>query len=178
MIKAAACSLRAIEERDLHQLLEWRNNPKHRQFFREHRELNYVQQMHWFNEKVNYDTSTKMFAIVDIEDNLIGACGLCYIDWVNRSADLSIYLGNRYIDEVIAPEAAKLLINYAFDTLGLNRIWSEIYDYDRLKCTFFENLNFHLDGKFRQSKWLYGEWHDSLIYSFLRYDYESYSAEV
>ena len=35
---------------------------------------------------------------------LLGACGLCYIDFINRSADFSIYIGadDLYIDELYA----------------------------------------------------------------------------
>ena len=79
----------------------------------------------------------------------MGACGLCYINWVDRSADLSIYLGadDLYIDDRFAPDAARTLIRYGFDELGLHRIWAEIYSIDTRKQAFFEKLGFKLDGR-------------------------------
>ena len=170
MITGNHILLRAVEETDLAQLLEWRNNPDLRKYFREFRELNHTMQLKWFNERVNNDPSTRMFSIVEIKTNkLIGACGLCYIDWINKSADFSIYIGKDelYIDDVFSLDAAKLLIAYGFEELNLHRLWSEIYDFDIKKKDFFNKLNFDIDGVFRESHWHDNKWNDSLIYSLL-----------
>ena len=44
MLSGKHVGLRAIELADLPQLLEWRNKPEFRQYFREYRELNTEQQ--------------------------------------------------------------------------------------------------------------------------------------
>jgi RimJ/RimL family protein N-acetyltransferase len=173
MIAGRLTALRAIEEHDLAPLLAWRNRPELRRYFREYRELNSTQQRAWFDSKVNGDASTRMFAIVGgPEERLLGACGLCYIDWVNRTADLSIYIGadRLYIDDQLAPDAAVALISYGFDELGLNRLWSEIYDFDTAKAAFFQRLGFTLDGRHRHTHWAEGGWHDSLYFSLLASD--------
>ena len=191
MIRGRYTALRAIEESDLAQLLAWRNRPQLRRYFREFRELNSTQQRAWFDNKVNGDAGTRMFAIVDETEGrllgesspgrllgenskrrLLGACGLCYIDAVNRTADFSLYIGadDLYIDDRLAPDAAVTLIRYAFDELGLNRLWSEIYAFDVPKAAFFNRLGFALDGRHRQTHWAEGTWHDSLYYSLLASD--------
>ena len=191
MISGRLTALRAIEERDLAQLLAWRNRPELRRYFREYRELNSTQQRAWFDSKVNGDASTRMFAIVEAgagrllgeqperrllgehqERRLLGACGLCYIDWVNRTADFSLYIGadDLYIDDRLAPDSAATLIRYAFEELGLNRLWSEIYAFDAPKTAFFKRLGFQLDGRHRQTHWAEGAWHDSLYFSLLASD--------
>ena len=173
MIEGRLTGLRAVEDSDLAQLLAWRNRPGLRRCFREYRELNATQQRQWFDTKVNGDPSTRMFAIVELAtQRLLGACGLCYIDWVNRTADFSIYLGadDLYIDERLAPDAARTLIRYGFEELGLHRLWSEIYAFDHAKTVFFEALGWHLDGRHRQTHWAEGAWHDSLYFSLLSTD--------
>jgi RimJ/RimL family protein N-acetyltransferase len=173
VIAGRLTGLRAVEAHDLDALLAWRNRPEFRRYFREYRELNRSQQQAWFDTKVNGDPATRMFAIQELASGrLLGACGLCYIDWVNRSADFSIYLGadDLYIDEHLAPDAAETLIGYGFDELGLNRLWSEIYDFDTAKRTFFDRLGFTLDGRHRRTHWAEGAWHDSLFYSLLASD--------
>ncbi|MDO9093335.1 MAG: GNAT family protein [Rubrivivax sp.] len=173
MIKGRATALRAIEASDLDQLLAWRNRPELRRFFREYRELNATQQRQWFDSKVNGDPSTRMFAIVHQDtDTLLGAAGLCYIDWINRTADFSLYIGHEglYIDDTLAPDVAVTMIDYAFDELGLNRLWSEIYAFDEAKASFFQKLGFTLDGRHRQTHWAEGAWHDSLFFSLLASD--------
>jgi RimJ/RimL family protein N-acetyltransferase len=173
MLRGHHVGLRAIEHEDLPQLLAWRNQPEFRRYFREFRELSSAQQRQWFDEKVNGDTTTRMFAIVELPgERLLGACGLCYIDWVNRTADFSIYIGadGLYIDRRCAPDAARLMVAYAYDELCLHRLWSEIYAFDTAKREFFDSLGFTLDGRHRQTHWAEGGWHDSLFYSLLSTD--------
>ena len=155
------------------QLLIWRNNPNLRRFFREYRELNYTQQLDWFTKVVNSDISTRMFSIVDLDSNeLLGACGLCYIDWINRTADFSLYIGQNdiYIDSQYAPDAGKLLLNYGFGELSLNRFWSEIYSFDLLKRDFLIKSGFKQEGLFREAHWADGNWHDTLYFGILKAD--------
>lgn len=171
MLKGKLVGLRAIERDDLPQLLAWRNRPEYRRYFREYRELSNDMQGAWYNSKVLNDPCTRMFSIVDLENNeLLGACGLCYIDWINRSADFSIYLGARdlYIDHTYAPDAARVLIRYGFEELNLHRLWSEIYEFDTPKTQMFDTLGFHLDGRHRQTHWTEGRWCDSLFFGLLR----------
>ena len=52
MIEGKHTLLRAIEKKDLKILMKWRNNPIFRVFFREHREINFHNQITWFNEFV------------------------------------------------------------------------------------------------------------------------------
>lgn len=170
MLRGTLVGLRAIERSDLPQLLSWRNQEDFRRFFREYRELSSEHQDRWFENSVMNDPRTRMFAIEELAtQRLLGACGLCYIDWVNRNADFSIYIGADwlYIDDRLAPDAARVMARYGFDELGLHRLWAEIYAFDAAKTAFFERLGFTLEGRHRQTHWSGGEWHDSLYYSLL-----------
>lgn len=170
MLKGKTVGLRAIEESDLPQLLAWRNQPEYRQYFREFHELSSTNQHGWYESRVLHDPNTIMFAIVRLADSkLLGACGLCYIDWVNRHADFSIYIGEGgiYIDDTYAIEAARLMMDYGRDELGLHRYWSEIYDIDEKKKVLFDRLGFQLEGRQKESHWTHGGWHDSLYYGFV-----------
>lgn len=170
MLKGKYVGLRAIEESDLSQLLLWRNQPNYRRFFREYRELSQTNQRNWFDSKVLNDKSTEMFSIVDVNTGeLLGACGLCYIDWINRNADFSIYIGKDglYIDERYAIEAAQIMMKYGFEELNLHRLWSEIYSFDEAKKVMFDRLGFKLEGVHRENHWTEGKWCDSLFYGYV-----------
>lgn len=174
MIVGKFVGLRAIEHDDLYKFLEWRNKPDLRKNFREYKELNFSNQEKWFNNIVLNSQNNVMFAIVNLENNeLIGACGLNYIDWVNRNADLSIYIGENdvYIDDKFAPDATDLLIDYGFNELNLHRIYVEIYDIDLKKQKLLESLNFNFDGLLRETHWTDGKWCNSLFYSVLEHEY-------
>ncbi|MEK3974191.1 MULTISPECIES: GNAT family protein [unclassified Psychrobacillus] len=167
MIKGKFTGLRAIERTDLPILLEWRNKPEFRMFFREHKELNMENQQSWFDNYVILDSNTRMFAIIELStQELIGACGLCYIDWVNRSADFSIYIGKNdlYIDDILSIDAALSMEKYAFEELNLHRLWAEIYSIDEKKIKFFNKLQFEQEGHLKETHWTTGRWVDSLYF--------------
>jgi RimJ/RimL family protein N-acetyltransferase len=176
MISGNKIGLRAIEKLDLPLLKYWRNNPAFRRNFREVRELNDYNQELWF-ERTCRSSSDFMFIIVRLEDNEpLGAAGLLYINWINRSADFSFYIGyeDKYIDEIgYAEEATKLLIDYGFNNLNLNKIWMELYEFDTKKINFFKNkFNFKQDGILRQNCYEEGRYWDSFIISLLISDYK------
>jgi len=174
MIIGKSVCLRAVETKDIETLLSWRNIDSFRKNFREFRELNFNQQVDWF-KGVSSSKNDFMFAIIDINtDELIGACGLLYIDWINRSADYSFYIGKDqlYIDDIYAKDASNLLLSYGFNKLNLNKIWMELYEFDNMKIDFFTNeFNFEVDGKLRQNCFEDGKYYDSFIISLLQSDF-------
>ena len=176
MIKGKVVGLRAVESSDLNLLRDWRNLPDFRGNFREVRELSLADQESWFESLNKTKHVNFMFTIVRLEDNKpIGAAGLLYINWINRSADFSFYIGENgtYIDDKgYADEAASLLIEYGFNNLNLNKVWMELYEFDRQKLTFFKNkFDFKQDGILRENCFEDGKYWNSEIISLLRRDY-------
>lgn len=174
MLKGEITGLRALEKEDLVLLRDWRNNPNFRKNFREHKELNLLNQENWFNRTYS-NPNDFMFVIVDLDSNTpIGACGLLYTNWINRSADFSFYIGKDelYIDEKYAYDAAKTLLKYGFEDLNLNKIWMELYEYDYKKIDFFKTkFDFHIDGKLRENAFSEGRYWDSFIISILKSEF-------
>ena len=171
MIIGDVVGLRAIEPEDLDLLAAWRNTPGLRQYFREYRELTSRDQEAWYQRSTS-DPGTLMLAIVDRTADtlpLVGATGLCYIDWVQRSAELSLYIGRDelYVDDRLAPDALRVLVEYAFEELALHRLWTEVYSFDERKARLYENFGFRLEGQHRDSHFAKGGWHDSLFFSLL-----------
>lgn len=174
MLKGALVGLTAIERSDLKQLMDWRNNTEFRKYFREYRELNMAMQERWFEQKVLNDPSTMMFSIRDLESSeLLGCCGFVYINWVHRHADLSLYIGwnDAYIDDAgYAEESCRLLFDYGFNELGLNKIWTEIYQFDEPKKRLYDSFGFQQDGLLRENYFYDGQFWDSRILSLLKRD--------
>jgi RimJ/RimL family protein N-acetyltransferase len=175
MIKGELVGLRAVEETDLILFRDWRNIADFRKNFREVRELSLDDQKKWFSFIQDHKHNNFMFTIVRLSDNKpIGACGLLYVNWIIRSADYSFYIGEdqHYIDnEGFAFEATYLLLNYGFSYLNLNKVWMELYEFDKSKINFFmERFNFKRDGLLRENCFDNGRYWDSLIISLLKSD--------
>ena len=175
MMMGSLVVLTAVERSDLKQLMDWRNNSNFRKHFREYRELNMAAQELWFEQKVLNDPSTMMFSIRRLTDNeLLGCCGFVYINWVHRNADLSLYIGwnESYIDDKgYAEDACKTLLNYGFNELCLNKVWTEIYEFDEKKQKLYDKLGFQQDGLLRENYFYDGEWWNSRMLSLLAREY-------
>ena len=175
MLIGKLVELVAVERGDLPALKKWRNTPEFRKYFRAFREINDAMQDAWFENIVVNDPSTLMFAVRKRDDGtLIGCCGLAYINWVHRHADLSLYIGweDAYIDDKgYAEEACKLLLSYAFNEICLNKVWTEIYEFDHQKNSLYGQLGFKQDGMLRQNYFYDGRWWDSRILSLLASEY-------
>jgi RimJ/RimL family protein N-acetyltransferase len=177
MIKGKTVGLRALEREDLILLRDWRNIQSFRRNFREFRELNLANQEAWFTRTVA-SPNDFMFVIERLEDKKpLGACGLLYTNWIIRSADFSFYIGyeEKYIDnEGYAREAAQLLIDYGFKNLNLNKIWMELYEFDKMKIEFFtKTFGFKTDGTLRENCFEDGKYWNSYIISLLSNDYSN-----
>jgi RimJ/RimL family protein N-acetyltransferase len=176
MIKGNKVGLRAVEKSDLELLRDWRNITDFRKNFREVRELSMANQEKWFERLNNALQSDFMFMIVRLPDNVpLGACGLLYTNWIIRSSDFSFYIGheNKYIDnDGYADEATRLLLDYGFKNLNLNKIWMELYEFDQKKIEFFtKKFGFVKDGLLRENCFENGKYHNSWIISLLGRDY-------
>ena len=172
MIKGKFIGLRAVEKEDLKYLRDWRNLTEFRKNFREFRELSMSDQELWFESLQNSRQTNFMFIIVDLKTSKpIGAAGLLYINWINRSADFSFYIGenNLYIDEdPVSTESVELLINYGFGNLNLHKIWMELYEFDIKKINFFKNqFNFKQDALLRDNCFEDGKYWNSIIISLI-----------
>ena len=175
MINGNLVALSAVEKEDLRQFRDWRNNPNFNKHFREYRQLSMRHQEQWFEEKIITDPGTMMFSIRRMDDGeLLGCCGFVYINWIYRHADLSLYIGwdDAYIDNNgYAEESCRLLLDQGFKELCLNKIWTEIYEFDEKKRELYERFGFQQDGLLRENYWHDGKWWNSIIISLLSREY-------
>ena len=172
MIQGKYVGLRAVEKEDLKQLRDWRNITEFRKNFREFRELSLTDQEVWFESLQNSSQTNFMFTIVDLKTSKpIGAAGLLYVNWINRSADFSFYIGdnNLYINKgPVSIDAVQLLISYGFDNLNLHKIWMELYEFDIKKINFFtKQFNFKQDALLRDNCFENGRYWNSVIISLI-----------
>jgi len=165
MLEGKTVGLRQIEEDDLEQFRDWRNSYINRQYFRECKPLNMINQKKWFESLSS--SNHVMFSIESKKGVLLGCCGLMYIDWKNGQAELSMYIGDEKNKGKYEPEVISLLVKYGFKEMRLHRIFSTLFSYNKEGIELIKSLGFTLDGKHREARFWNGEYHDELIYSVL-----------
>ena len=170
--------LRQLEEEDLAQARDWRNEPDLRERTREYAPLNMLNQHKWLESLLN--RKDLMFAIISKQPatKYIGVCGLAHIDWRNRSVEFSYYIGDEKLGgKGYARHVAYLLFDYGFRELGLHCIWGEIYGLadDILKID--KKLGFTHEATLRDTYFCKGQYWDSWIVSMLDKEWEEMRGE-
>ena len=145
----------------LDKLLEWRNNPEFRQYYREYREISIEQQTKYWEEKMLGDDSIEYFVIKPTNENIIiGVVGLTYIHRIYRTAEFAITVGHgEYRGGGYGSDALRTVIKYGFEQLNLNRIWCEVYSNNKA-IDVYRHIGFKDEGILRQTVFKNGEYLD------------------
>jgi len=152
--------LRKLEEKDLNNCLIWFKDSSVNKFLsQDFSNLTKAQEIQWFR-CIQNSKKDLVFAI-DTKDRYIhiGNCGLHKINWIKKSCELGIMIGEKnYWNKGYGLDAIKIMINFAFDKLNLVRIELNVYEYNHRaikvysKCGFKTinvlKKNHHYDGKF------------------------------
>jgi len=166
---------RPLEDSDLKKLRDWRNSNHVKRTTREYRLLNMFNQKSWF-ESIHKQNPPQdiMFGIINKKKSLIGVCGLTYIDWKNRHAEISIYLdGKNWQKKKETFDAIIVLCKYGFDEIGLHKLYVEIYSFVDETIDLYKLLNFKRDGILRDTIWRNGKWWNSYIFSKLENEFKN-----
>lgn len=123
----------------------------------------------YFNRCEN-DKSLLSFMIINKETKKhIGMCSLQRIDWINRSAEFAIIIGEKDCwGKGYASESLQRLFEHGFMVLGLNRIWSATSILNKGMIRVFEKLGMKHEGTYRQGQFLFGKFEDVVAYAILR----------
>lgn len=103
----------------------------------------------------------------------IGNVSLQNINWVNRSAEIAIIIGNKkYWNKGIGSEAYSLILQYGFGTLNLNRISSGQTLTNAGMIKVCEKNGMKKEGILREALYKEGKYLDAVIFSILKKEYE------
>ena len=71
-----------------------------------------------------------------------------------------------------ATEAMQLIIDFMFQERGMNRIVANVLEHNKASIRMLEKCGYKIEGMMRQSVYKNGHYHNQVIMSLLREDYE------
>jgi len=174
MLSGNKIYFRSIEREDLVKRVEWINDPVVQATLHYDYPISLARTQKWFDNIV-LDRSRVDFSIFILEpDEYIGFCGFLNIDRLVRKAELYMTIGNRtHWGKGFGSEAYKLLTNYGFLELGLNRIYG-YQDIDNHAAFHIkEKLGWKREGILRQDLFAHGRICDRNVMSILREEWKA-----
>ena len=120
------------------------------------------------------NTDNRNFNIIDLKSNkLVGTIGLNHFNWIERSAVLGIFIGEKdYRDNGYGTEAIKLLLEYGFKYLNLHSIRLDLLSVNERAHKCYLKCGFKDTGKNREEIFLNGKYYDKLNMDILENEFE------
>lgn len=114
---------------DINYIMIWRNNNEIRKWFFNSNTVTYEEQIMWYKSYINNQNEI-MFIIDDKYQQIpIGTISITNINWDNSTGHIGrIMIGNFKVrGKGIGKESIESVSNFAFITLGLKKLYAEIY---------------------------------------------------
>jgi len=127
------------------------------------------------DEYESYESSKHdvVLAIYNQSEEYIGVVGLHDINWVTRSAEFRILIGEKkFWGKGLGGEATQLMIAYGFEFLNLNKIWLGVNASNKRAKESYLKTGFVQEGTLRQESYRSGVYDDVDRMSLLRNEYK------
>lgn len=109
-------------------------------------------------------------ACILYQGRFAGMIGYLYHDWRNLRTEIGYWLREDLQGRGIMTRAAKAMVDFAFDHLGLNRVEIRAATDNRRSRAVPERLGFTQEGVLREAAWLNDRFIDLVVYAKLRSD--------
>lgn len=120
---------------------------------------------HWYERHASGAQDSLIFTVVANDGgNPVGNIALQDLDMRNRTAELGIYIGD--VDSRgrgYGTEATSLLLNFAFNVLGLQNVMLRVYEYNEAAIRVYEKVGFHEFGRRTQCQFMDGRFWDVVL---------------
>lgn len=164
VLKGERVSIRPIEESDTADILRWRNSRRIRDSFIYRDELTEQQHLNWLRTRVQTGKVVQFIIVINETRQPVGTIYIRDIDTENRKGEYGIYLGEESaMGKGYGKEASALLQEYAFDHLGLHRIFARVVGTNQAAVRQHRKAGFVYEGTFRDDVYVDGKFYDIIF---------------
>jgi RimJ/RimL family protein N-acetyltransferase len=127
----------------------------------------------WLEKTIRDKQVFSLGVMIRETGQLIGYAGITSISSINRSGEYYILLGDKSSwGKGYGTEATRLIVNYGFVSLHLNRIMLTVYSGNTGGIKAYKKAGFQQEGVLRQAGYRNGAYHDAIVMSILRSEWE------
>jgi len=179
-ITTARLSIRRLAGRDWQDLLELMSDED---FYRyqDGAPLDEDAVLRWLESDAHVKLTTPdqtLFLGIEVQEGgkLIGYMSLNFTDPQRLQVTFNIGLNRKFQRQGFAQEALVALLTFCFEGLRLHRVAGWCDSRNTAACRLLEKAGLRREGEFVQSRWLHGEWANSLWYAMLSEEFSKVSS--
>ena len=163
-------TIRKFEREDIPKKVEWVNNPANNQFLHYDIPINVEKTQAWFDR--NLGKTDRFDAVIEADGVPCGTIGLLHIDGKDSKAEYYIAMGETDLKgKGVSTQASRLILEYAFEELGLNRVYLFTETGNIPAQRLFEKVGFIREGCLKDDVLSHGCFADRYIYGICKRDY-------
>lgn len=162
--------LRALNEDDLNgNYVNWFNDAEVCKFNAHHRFANTKEKTKDYIQSVNSSNTNLVLAIcTKDEDTHIGNISIQNINYIDSSGEFAIVMGEKgFHGKGLAFEAASLIINHAFNTLNLHRVYCGTSNENIPMQKLADKLGMKQEGHLKEAMFKNGKYVDIFLYGLI-----------
>ncbi|WP_368505087.1 GNAT family N-acetyltransferase [Alkalihalophilus sp. As8PL] len=173
-MKGESVYLRTIKKEDLDSLYEAVQDEEIR-YMTGTRSVFSMEQLYEYYQRIMHDETRYDFSICLIDtDELIGDLAIMEIDEENNKAAFRMALHHpNHFNKGYGTEALQLALQFAFDTLNLNRLQLEVFSHNVRGIKAYEKAGFKTEGVIRESLYINNLYSDEIIMGMLKKEYDA-----
>lgn len=162
--------LRPVKRDDSELLYKWINDKDLVHFNSPFKPVSEIQHDEWLGKVLDERNDLIIFVIAEKDTHkVIGSCQLFNINWIHRSAELQIRIGDpNYFGRGFGVEAVEILCKFGFTELNLNRIYLNVFESNTRAIRAYEKAGFKLEGVMQEAAHIDGQFVNIHIMALLR----------
>ena len=161
--------VRDFLEIDIKKKVEWINDPRNNTFLHYDIPLSIEKTLNWFH---NRNLNNRIDCTIECAGVAVGLIGLLNIDLSNLKAEYYITIGDVSVKRKgVATTASKLILDYAFNTLKMNKVYLNVDADNVAACKLYEKLGFKCEGFFEKDILHNGVFIDRKRYAYFKEDF-------
>jgi RimJ/RimL family protein N-acetyltransferase len=172
MVTGERVYLRLMEEKDIPYKVRWVNDPDVRRTLILSYPISEIGTKQWLHS-IASDKTRRDFIVCLLENDFpIGFCGFVNIDTKNSKAEMYMAVGHKeYWGKGFAADISKVLMEYGFEELGMNRIYSYVWSENERMINLNKKFGYVTEGLLREDIFSHGEFRSSYMMSILKDEY-------
>lgn len=161
-------TLRALTEEHTPWIVKWRKNPEVCRNLYSQTEITTDSHLRYFNAQVVTGRCVQFVIYTNADMQPVGSVFLKNIDTQSHKAEYGIFIGEDIARRRgYGSEAARLIVDYGFHTLDLNRIYLSVLNDNLSAIASYEKAGFLKEGLLRQDFCRNGQFHDVVLMAVL-----------
>ncbi len=175
MIEGNLVNLRSPEMADLERNTQWINDREVTRFLSMRYGMSQAAEEVWMKEVCAKPTSyERAFFAIETKDGVhIGNTNLFNAQAADQKCELGIMIGDKTCwSQGYGADALRTLVMFGFDEMNMNRIQLFVFDFNERAQACYRKVGFVDEGRRREALFTEGAYHDVLLMSVLRDEWQ------